>query len=130
MVSKKKLRAAYSVAVVLFLVGAISYAAFPAKTPAQPIRLMFHSIAGDVLFDHKTHTSPFGYGLSCRDCHHTLEVGETEATGCIQCHGIESEDPDIPKRSDAFHTQCTRCHKEIEAGPQEGSEGCAACHVQ
>jgi len=125
MVSKKELQTAYGLAIVLFIVGVVSYAAFPAKTPEQPVRLMFHSIAGNVLFDHKTHTSPFGYGLSCRDCHHTLEEGETEASACIQCHESESDDPDVPKRGDAFHKQCIDCHKQFGAGPQE----CASCHV-
>jgi len=125
MVSKKELQTAYGLAIVLFIVGVVSYAAFPAKTPEQPVRLMFKGIAGNVLFDHKTHTSPFGYGLSCRDCHHTLEEGETEASACIQCHELESDDPDVPKRDDAFHKQCIDCHRQFEAGPQE----CNSCHV-
>jgi len=125
MVSNKELRMAYGLAVVLFIVGVVSYAAFPAKTPDRPVRLMFQSIAGNVLFDHKTHTGASGYGLSCRDCHHTLEEGETEASACIECHEYESEDPGMPKRSDAFHQQCMDCHKQIEAGPKE----CASCHV-
>jgi len=130
MVSKKELQMAYGLAIALFIVGVISYAAFPAKTPDRPVRIMFQSIAGNVLFDHKTHTGASGYGLSCRDCHHTLEEGETEASACSLCHESESDDPEVPKRSDAFHTQCTRCHKEIEAGPQEGPDGCASCHVR
>jgi hypothetical protein len=125
MVSNKELRMAYGLAVVLFVVGVISFAAFPAKTPDSPVRIMFHSIAGNVLFDHKTHTAASGYGLSCRDCHHTLEAGETEASSCLQCHESDSDDPDVPKRSDAFHQQCVDCHKQIEAGPQE----CNSCHV-
>ena len=126
MVSKKELQMAYGVAVILFIVGVVSYAAFPAKTPDRPVRLMFQSIAGNVLFEHNTHTAASGYGLSCRDCHHNLEEGETEeAPACIECHEPQSEDPEIPKRSDAFHQQCMNCHEQIEAGPQE----CASCHV-
>jgi len=125
MASNKELRMAYGLAVVLFIVGVISYAAFPAKTPERPVRLMFHSIAGNVLFDHKTHTDATGYALSCRDCHHTLEEGETEATACAACHEPESEDPSMPKRSDAFHQQCIDCHKQVGGGPQD----CNSCHV-
>jgi hypothetical protein len=51
MVLKKELQMAYGLAIVLFIVGVISYAAFPAKTPDRPVRLMFQSIAGNVLFD-------------------------------------------------------------------------------
>lgn len=123
--SNKEQRFAYILTVVLLVVGVVSYAAFPAKTPERPVRMMFQSIAGKVLFDHKTHTSGSGHGISCRDCHHTLEEGETEAQACRECHELQSDDPDVPKRSDAFHRQCIICHQQYEAGPKE----CNKCHV-
>ena len=43
---------AYILIIVLLFVGVISYAAFPAKTPDEPIRLMYKTVAGKVLFDH------------------------------------------------------------------------------
>lgn len=125
MALKKEHRFAYVLAVVLLVVGVVSYAAFPSKPPQRPVRIMFDSIAGKVLFDHKAHTSDSGFGLSCSDCHHTLEVGETDATACLECHAPQSEDADVPKRSEAFHQQCIRCHQEIEAGPV----ACASCHT-
>jgi len=48
--SKKELRIAYGLAVILLIVGVISYAAFSAKVPEEPIRLMFQTAAGKVLF--------------------------------------------------------------------------------
>jgi len=125
MALKKEQQFAYGLAIVLFVVGVISYAAFPAKTPEQPVRIMFDSVAGKVLFDHKTHTTDSGYGLACADCHHNLEEGETEPPSCLECHEPQTEDAEVPKRSDAFHTQCINCHQEIEAGPKE----CGFCHV-
>ena len=125
MALKKEQQFAYGLAIVLFVVGVISYAAFPAKTPEQPVRIMFDSVAGKVLFDHKTHTTDSGYGLACADCHHNLEEGETEPPSCLECHEQQTEDADVPKRSDAFHIQCINCHQEIEAGPRE----CGFCHV-
>ena len=125
MALKKEQQFAYGLAIVLFVVGVISYAAFPAKTPEQPVRIMFDSVAGKVLFDHKTHTADSGYGLACADCHHNLEEGETEPPSCLECHEQQTEDADVPKRSDAFHLQCINCHQEIEAGPRE----CGFCHV-
>ncbi len=55
MTPKRELQIAYGLIIVLFFVGVISYAAFPAKTPEQPIRMMYKSVAGKALFDHKTH---------------------------------------------------------------------------
>ncbi|MEA3417527.1 MAG: cytochrome c3 family protein [Thermodesulfobacteriota bacterium] len=122
MTSQKELQLAYGLAIILFVVGVLSYAVCPAKVPDKPVRLMFKCVAGKVLFDHKTHES--GYGISCSYCHHNLEEGETEAQACGECHEPESQDEYMPSRSDAFHTQCIGCH-EAEAGPAK----CELCHV-
>ena len=122
---KKELRLAYGLAIIFLFVGVLSYAAFPVKTIDKPIRIMFKSAGGKVLFDHKTHTDDSGYGIACNDCHHNLEEDETNPQTCGECHEPESEDEDIPKRSDAFHSQCIDCHQESEAGPQK----CALCHA-
>jgi hypothetical protein len=145
MAPKQELRMAYALAIILFVVGVLSYAitAFSAKTPDSPMRLMFKGVAGKVLFDHKTHTKDSGYGISCDKCHH--HPGEDEAAiracgdchsftakedtlprACAECHEAdEIEDSEIKKRADAFHLQCINCHKENEAGPEK----CASCHV-
>ena len=125
MTSKKELLLALSLTLVLLVVGVISYAAFPAKSPDQPVRLMFKGVAGKVLFTHKMHTSESGYDVACSDCHHNLEEGETDPQACGECHEIESDDEDVPERTDAFHSQCIGCHQENEAGPEK----CASCHV-
>ncbi|MBU4345018.1 MAG: cytochrome c family protein [Desulfobacteraceae bacterium] len=125
MTPQKELQLAYGLAIILLVVGVLSYAAFPAKAPEQPVRLMFKCVAGKILFDHKTHTVESGYGISCSDCHHNLEEGETAPQSCGECHEPESQEEDMLSRSDAFHTQCIDCHKEAEAGPQK----CASCHV-
>lgn len=118
--TKKDLQLAYALAIVCFVVGIISYAAFPAKTPDTPLRLMFHSSAGKIWFDHATHSDQAGYGISCEDCHHY-----TDTYNCGECHALESDDETVPKRSDAFHQQCIDCHKEGGAGPED----CSGCHV-
>ncbi len=115
---------AYGLAIVFFLVGIVCYAAFPVKTPEEPIRIMFKSTAGNILFDHKVHASESGYGIGCTDCHHALEDEGETPTACGECHEVDSEDP--VKRSDAFHTQCQGCHEDEGAGPVD----CSACHVR
>jgi Class III cytochrome C family len=128
MFSKKELKLAYGLAVFFLVIGVITYAAFPLKAPDEPLRLMFKTTAGNVLFDHYTHTSEFGYGLSCRDCHHELlgEEGE-QPQPCGECHDPTEGDEEMPKRADAFHKQCTGCHADFDAGPKE--KECALCHV-
>ena len=143
MTPKRELQLAYGLAIILLILGILTYAAFPAKKPDQPLRLMYKVTAGNVLFDHKTHSTAAGYGLSCQDCHHHPQEEETDFRACIDCHSVppegqsfpntcedchapdEIEDTEITKRSDAFHAQCINCHKDYEAGPQE----CSLCHM-
>ncbi len=147
MTSKKQRIIMYTVAAHLLLIAIVSYAAFPIEAPEQPIRLMFTTNAGKVIFDHKTHASSMGIGLACADCHHHPEDGDAEAVGCGKCHpaepqeGVipeyclechdasEAEGAEYPKRSDAFHQQCIGCHDQFEKGPRSGSENCSQCHV-
>lgn len=117
----KQRTVAYAVGIILAVVGVVSYAALPDKMPEQPVRIMFKSTAGNVLFSHKMHTSEDGYGYACIECHHTMEEGETPYA-CGECH---EPDGDEVKRSDAFHEQCQGCHDHSGLGPVE----CAGCHV-
>jgi len=147
MTPKKELQMAYGMVIILLVVGFLSYAAFSAKTPDQPVRIMFKGVAGKVLFDHKTHTSSSGYGISCSDCHHHPESDEEAALmACGDCHQVPNKDAPVPqscsdchepdeiedvemsKKSDAFHSQCERCHQDVGAGPEENR--CGWCHTQ
>jgi len=117
MTSKNEQVLAFVLAGVLFLVGVICYAAFPQEAPDEPVRLMFKTTAGKVLFDHKTHTVDAGYDIPCDDCHHDGD----EPIACGECHEADSD----LKRADAIHEQCKGCHEESGAGPV----ACSACHV-
>ncbi len=110
---------AYCLAGMFFIVGIVCYAAFPESVPDEPVRIMLNSTAGNILFDHKGHTSESGYGLECDACH--LHGDEDEPTACGECHEPDSEDV---KRLDAFHIQCKGCHEDEEAGPVN----CNECH--
>ena len=139
----KDLKFAYVLAAVLLVVGVVSYAytAFSAKPPDQPIRIMYISAAGKVLFDHKTHTADTGYGFSCFDCHHHPEGDDLALQACGSCHNPskeamletclechdqdEIEDTEMANKADAFHMQCVECHQEVGHGPMD----CSACHV-
>ena len=99
MFSKIELKQAYGLAICFMFVGVLCYAAFPAKTPAEPVRLMFNVTAGKVLFDHKIHHADTGYGISCGDLvhhksvhfaqligHRLLETGEIGARQFVRRH--------------------------------------------
>lgn len=148
MTSKKQRMIVYGVSIQLLLVAIVCYAAFPTKAPEEPLRLMYQTNAGKVLFDHQAHAAATGYALNCTDCHHSHPEGEEiEPIACGQCHpprptgktvpemclechdASEVEAPEILKRSDAFHQQCMGCHEQYGAGPQPGPADCSKCHV-
>ncbi|OEU46894.1 MAG: cytochrome C [Desulfobacterales bacterium S7086C20] len=121
MTSKGEQLFAYGLAAILLIVGVVCYASLAPEPPEEPIRLMFKTSAGKILFDHKIHTVEDGYGLACEDCHHE-EQDESSSCSGEDCHGPDSE----PTRADAFHTNCKGCHEETGAGPAE----CSACHMR
>ena len=142
MAPKKELQLAYGLASVLFIVGFLSFVGYSAQSPDPPLRMMYQTNAGKVLFDHQTHLAVEGYGLDCADCHHH-PYGDEVNWACGDCHGgpdrheqiaetcNECHDPDfydlteVVKRSDALHDQCIGCHQQFGAGPT----ACNACHV-
>ena len=137
MTTKKELQLAYALAGILLVVGILSYyAASFAKPPEPPLRIMYHTVAGRVLFDHKAHFSPGDYGISCQDCHHDLRTYGDYSQGeggkqSIPEAGSKVPDADkvepepVFKNGDEAHELCIGCHKEYEAGPVD----CQGCHV-
>jgi predicted CXXCH cytochrome family protein len=123
MEGKNEVKFAYALAVVLLLIGVIAYAALPVKAPDPPIRIMFKNTAGDVLFDHKEHTSPMQYGYKCEDCHHDIQGEGERPTACEECH--KPERGEGPNLTDAYHDLCRGCHDESGMGPVT----CSGCHV-
>ncbi len=159
MTSKKHRMIIYGVAAQLLLIAIVCYAAFPVEEPEEPIRLMYQTKAGKVLFDHQTHAGDTGYGLACVDCHHphppdeeaeNISCGEchfpkanagegdepppaypTEGDrSCLECHDeSEIDESEWLNKTDAIHKQCWNCHEEYEQGPTSSSEDCGKCHV-
>jgi hypothetical protein len=121
----KKEKIVFYIAVILFIVGIVCYAASSQLKPEDPVRYFYMSTAGNVLFDHKEHASEDGYDIDCTDCHHEYDEDENKrAAPCGECHKAEDTE-DAMKRSEAFHANCAGCHEEGGSGPVT----CAECHA-
>jgi hypothetical protein len=131
MTSKNETKLGYVIAVVCLVVGVLLYGTLPAEPPETPVRLMFQSAAGKVLFDHQIHMDR--YGLSCSDCHHADENDSALPVSCSDCHQIEAEY--VPAlgaggkfnhdaHSMDFGFDCADCH---HMGT-EGASHCGDCH--
>ncbi len=150
MTPKQEFKLAYALAGILLVVGIFSYAAYSAEPPEEPLRIMYQTVAGKVLFDHKAHFSAEHFGIDCQDCHHhphqkksRYPHDDPNMRACVDCHQVVEEEPGVPetcfqchgidnvegtkmsKSSDAAHGQCIGCHDEYEAGPVD----CNGCHV-
>ena len=146
MTSPKQRKLVYGLAIYLFLLGLLSYAAFPAKQADDPVRIAYRGGAtGKVIFTHKSHTDEMQIGLDCMDCHHHYLEEQETALACSQCHQPgdsetlpetcnDCHDPEdiegteLPNKTDSLHQQCTSCHAEYEAGPLEAD--CSICHIK
>jgi hypothetical protein len=128
MTSKNELRVAYCLMVILLLVGGICFAAFPVEKPKNPVRKMFKTSAGNVLFTHKVHHVKTGYRVACVECHHHHEEDPEDFKACGDCHTAE-----LPK---IVPQNCLKCHdsagkiEEHHTKTIEGEESntCKDCH--
>ncbi len=109
--------------IVCLATGIICYSAFPMKKPEKPVRIMFMTTAGNVLFDHKAHFEK--YEIGCTDCHHDIEDASERPSACGECH-LPQGGEEAPKRAVAFHKQCIGCHEDQEMGPTK----CSLCHIR
>ena len=89
----------------------------------------------EVSFSHKHHEESLDDG-GCGACHHSpddqtgkLAYIEGDERSCKECHDLKKVD-DIPALREAFHGNCTNCHrKQIKSGnPKSGPTTCGGCH--
>jgi hypothetical protein len=113
----------YISAALLFAAAIVCYAAFPKAPPGEPLRIILENAGGPVFFDHKRHASESHYGITCTECHHMWDEGDTKPPSCTACHELQGEDP--MKRYDAMHLQCIGCHESTGTAPVS----CAGCHM-
>jgi hypothetical protein len=137
MTTKKELQLAYRLAGILIVVGIFSYvAASFAEPPLPPLRVMYRSVTGNVLFEHKAHFSPGNYSVSCQDCHHDTRTLEdyiqvdgknriASEAGMNLADAGKIEDIEVYTNKEEAHELCIGCHEEFEAGPVD----CKGCHV-
>ena len=136
MSSKNELKLVYVLAIVCLVVGVFCYSSLPAKSPEPPVRLMFKTVGGNVLFDHQAHSD--AYGKKCIDCHHAHDDSRSDAPGsCGRCHQSDSEY--IPAFGDngtfdhGMHSMdmglsCNDCHHNYDEEDGGEPQLCSDCH--
>jgi hypothetical protein len=133
---KTELKFVYVLAVVCLVVGVFCYSSLPAKTSDAPVRTMYKTVGGNVLFDHQTHAD--AYGLECLSCHHDTAVSGAETpTSCGNCHTPDTEyvpafgeggrfDHDM--HSMDYGLSCSDCHHDYDEEEGGMPQMCSDCH--
>ena len=90
-----------------------------------------------VNFSHDIHSETLESD-GCGICHHVSDdqsgkpvYVEGEELGCKECH-VQLKDNQIPALREAYHGNCTACHRRLikEGQPQSGPTTCGGCHVK
>lgn len=115
--------------VVSLVVGVVAFYYQDAKAPPEePVRVVYESKGGLVIFDHAAHTSRMEN--DCWACHHS-DGDEEEKENCRDCHAFN----DIPILhayhqkgedyvDDDTYQSCMSCHEEKGKDPTN----CKGCH--
>ncbi len=133
---KNELKFVYVIAIICLVIGVFCYSSLPAKSPEPPVRLMFKTVGGNVLFDHQAHGDVSG--LACEDCHHTYKKGETDVpVSCETCHKADSKFVsalgdngkfDHEGHSDDYGLSCNDCHHNYYEEDGGEPQPCSDCH--
>jgi len=134
---KNELKFVYALAIVCLVVGVFCYSSLSAKAPEEPIRKMYKTVGGDVLFDHQTHSGD--YNLECVACHHDFDsdAGAGAPVSCGNCHQMEGEYvPAFGKggrfnhdmHSDDYGLSCNDCHHDYNEEEGGTPQMCSDCH--
>jgi len=106
----------------LAAVGILGYST-PKEKRDEPLRVLYKSKGGPVVFDHKAHSGPDGYVASCDACHHLRKrvVYTTESGAVTFDHEAHSISPE-------YGLGCTDCHHEQELELDSRIQECGECH--
>ena len=90
-----------------------------------------------VTFSHDIHSEKLE-SEGCGICHHVpddqsgkLVYAEGEELGCKECH-VRLKDNQIPALREAYHGNCTACHRRLikDGQAQSGPTTCGGCHIR
>src|SRR3990172_7746444 len=112
----------FIIIIIFAIIGIIGYS-FERSTP--PIRVLFKSTGGYVIFAHQAHVKDEDLGKG-QDCHHNMaSPGSVAAWKCTVCHNEGSEYANIcevraPHRQ-CVGAQCVECHTKMGRDPKDCS---------
>jgi len=124
-----------AVAVILAVVAIAGYLR-PAPAQEAPIRILFDTKGGKVIFSHISHYRD--YKMACATCHHESAERMDEPLRCETCHALEYNQEFTQGHAASFADKkfCARCHHaefggvvfEHDAHTDDYGADCTDCH--
>lgn len=112
--------------IIIIICAVLGIYGYTLESSGNPIRVLFKTKGGPVVFDHRMHLED--YGFECASCHHELYTDE-KIWNCRKCHSKEVEEYQGICDDRAIHKQCIGancidCHKESGLD----TDDCKSCH--
>lgn len=112
----------------IFIFGIIGIIGYTTESSSLPIRVLFKTKGGDVIFQHEAHSSDYQC-CKCQDCHHNIQNLRSRADWkCRTCHHAGGEYENICEdrmpHPQCVGAQCVQCHTRVGMDPKD----CAFCH--
>jgi hypothetical protein len=116
--------------IIFAIIGIIGYSL---SNASPPVRILFKSKGGYVIFSHQAHVKDYGLE-KCLDCHHniaspaSLNMSSSE-WNCSSCHNEASTEyanicEDRAPHRQCIGAKCVECHTSMGLNPKE----CTFCH--
>ena len=112
--------------VIIAVCAVIGIIGYSLESTGNPIRVLFKTKGGPVVFDHRAHLDE--YYLECNKCHHE-EGNDEKIMNCRECHNRGNEDYKDICEDRAIHklcvgANCIDCHNENDMDTGD----CKSCH--
>ncbi|MDD3844741.1 MAG: cytochrome c3 family protein [Syntrophorhabdaceae bacterium] len=119
-----------TIALVLAVVGLFALVLLPSafaqkKAPESMMLKLEGGKFPPVPFSHPAHTDKAK--VDCVACHHK-DKNPKEPDGCMPCHDRKDPKNGALPIKDAYHKNCTGCHKESSAKGVAAPTKCNDCH--
>ena len=124
MISKYKTKLPIIIIIILAVIGTIGYMM---NDSGNPIRVLFKTKGGPVIFTHKNHIEE--YEGDCTNCHHNAkDKYGNDIWRCRDCHSaggaIDSACKERPIHKQCIGANCIDCH--LSNGLE--ANNCGFCH--
>ena len=116
----------YLPALIIAIFAILALIGYTQEESGSPVRVLFKTQGGAVIFGHQTHASD--YGIECVKCHHKNDLTGENKYDCRFCHRSGTDYDKLcdsrPIHKQCIGANCIDCHNESGMDTKD----CKSCH--